>query len=293
SGVALDERLEAAERAERLGALEASEVAELYAAVRFDPESLAKPLGRANQVYGPRARALLYQSVRQGGDPAARARLLGDSLRLAGTSEAYGTTMRVMLPLLAEIKPSSDLVPWSGELARSLYVAERIEEASRWAEIAEERAAASGGTSKVALRLWPIRWLASSATAPGQDEARARLWLEDALAGTDDGARRASLFLNLLTAFDVPVDSALWARVLDGAPEEEAPEPVLWYGLHAAAGAKRVGETVLLALVNLGETPLGAANPRVLGAVVSSLRQVGLNEEARALALEAAIYGGL
>jgi hypothetical protein len=58
-------------------------------------------------------------------------------------------------------------------------------------------------------------------------------------------------------------------------------------------GGDRVGETVLLSLVGLNATGLADAEPEWLARVVTSLRRVGLEEEARCLAVEAAIANGL
>ena len=55
----------------------------------------------------------------------------------------------------------------------------------------------------------------------------------------------------------------------------------------------RGGETVLLALLALGEAGPARADPLVLAAVLPALSAVGLEREARALAIEAAIARGL
>ena len=55
----------------------------------------------------------------------------------------------------------------------------------------------------------------------------------------------------------------------------------------------RVGETILLSLLVLGEAGPAQANPTVLHKVIKSLRNVGLDREARALAVEAAVASGL
>ena len=58
-------------------------------------------------------------------------------------------------------------------------------------------------------------------------------------------------------------------------------------------GRRRLGETVLLSLLALGESGPGAADPVVLSRVLSSLGSIGMAAEARALAMEAALAGGL
>ncbi len=58
-------------------------------------------------------------------------------------------------------------------------------------------------------------------------------------------------------------------------------------------GRRRLGETVLLSLLALGESGPGAADPVVLSRVLSSLGTIGMAAEARTLAIEAALAGGL
>ena len=63
--------------------------------------------------------------------------------------------------------------------------------------------------------------------------------------------------------------------------------------LRAAAADGRVGETVLVSLVMLGESGPGGTEVSVLADIVSALRAVGLEAEARGLAVEAALTHGM
>jgi hypothetical protein len=71
------------------------------------------------------------------------------------------------------------------------------------------------------------------------------------------------------------------------------PSPALWRVFGDAAESRRVGETVLLAALSLGDLPLDQASPMLLHGLITNLRLVGLDAEARALALEAALAAGL
>ena len=82
--------------------------------------------------------------------------------------------------------------------------------------------------------------------------------------------------------------AAEWA----GAPHS-APAPAAWLALSDASHAKRIGETVLTALlVAAPEGPL-SADPVALFTGVSGLRQIGLETDARRLAVEAALGASL
>ena len=53
------------------------------------------------------------------------------------------------------------------------------------------------------------------------------------------------------------------------------------------------GETILLALLLMGERPPAETHPLALNAVLTALMRVGLALEARALAIEAALGNGI
>jgi hypothetical protein len=63
--------------------------------------------------------------------------------------------------------------------------------------------------------------------------------------------------------------------------------------LNQAVGDVKLAETVLLSLLMLGDSGPTRINPIALRQVVVSLRLIGLDSDARALALEAAIAAGL
>ena len=86
-----------------------------------------------------------------------------------------------------------------------------------------------------------------------------------------------------------------WLELMDG-PTVSAttiPQPALWHAQRIAAEELRSGESVLLALVSLGDGFPGNVDPTAIYRVVASLRLVGFDEEARAIAVEAALAAGV
>ena len=71
------------------------------------------------------------------------------------------------------------------------------------------------------------------------------------------------------------------------------PNAALVYALEDASVSRHIGETVLLSLVVLGEPGLDEAHTMALSVVLSALSRVGLQAEARALAIEAALASGV
>ena len=71
------------------------------------------------------------------------------------------------------------------------------------------------------------------------------------------------------------------------------PDAALLYALEDASEAHRVGETVLLSLIALGDGGPAGSHTVTLTKVLSALDRVGLETEARALAIEAAVAYGI
>jgi hypothetical protein len=106
---------------------------------------------------------------------------------------------------------------------------------------------------------------------------------------------RATLLYNLLEALGDRVPDRRWEALLETGPQASTvmPPPVLWRMLNQAVGDVKLAETVLLSLLMLGDSGPTRINPIALRQVVVSLRLIGLDSDARALALEAAIAAGL
>ena len=69
--------------------------------------------------------------------------------------------------------------------------------------------------------------------------------------------------------------------------------PALSFALSDASSSGRLGETVILALLGLGENGPQKTSLPILAEIIKSLRSIGLESEAQEIALEAALAGGL
>lgn len=295
----LELRLRAAERAETMGALTPEAVAELYGSVPFTPEELANPLTRTEEDHGPLARALLYQASRVQVVPTARAEALQMALEVAREAagfRAFATAARVHLPALVEMNPSPELVWFVGDAARALLAAGEFEAALGWLRLAEAQGKANAEAAVTARRLWPLVKIADADGALPWDETQVTAWWEAQRDLTDLERRaRAALLLALFSSLGEEVSGPTLTALLEGPLLDwtEAPAPGLWFALGGAAEKGRVGETVLLSLLALDRRGPGTTSPLALGAVVGFLAKVGLETEARALAVEAVLARGL
>ena len=90
----------------------------------------------------------------------------------------------------------------------------------------------------------------------------------------------------------IEIKSGSWKEVIS--PEniivsENIPSTALRHQLHNAAKNNRKGEVVAISLIMLGDEGPNKAGLVSLNAVIRALRSIGLNQDARAIAVEAAI----
>lgn len=289
-------RLEAAERAEASGALPVDALRQLYSSITFSDEDLANPLTKAEAESGPLSRALLYRTSIIQTVPTAQAEAVARALALAREGGRYASTVRAFMPVLKRIMPSTELVWFAPEAVRALMIGGLPEAAENWLGLLRASALFNTESGAVLGALMPVARLALSTDTWSPDMLG--VWWEGEK--SRDGAReRAALLYTLLESLGEPVPQTLWEALFDGPDRTTVamPHPALWYGLAKASsardGAGRVGETILLSLLAIGEGGPGAADPVILRRVLTSLGAIGLEKEARSLAVEAALAAGL
>jgi hypothetical protein len=293
-----DLRVAAAEGAVATGALAGEALAKAYAAVPFSTDEKRDPAATAAKLETnqPRVRALLYQAAAAQSVPVARA----EALRRAWAQAARGGRLPIMVeataPLARELTPSEELGFAGADLFRALLATGDLRAARQWYAWARARPA-EVDTDAAALTAggWPLILLTDAGGSAGFDAARWEAWAEsqkDVAAPVRE--RRAVTFLFAAEALGYAVPDSAWAAMpANLATAERAPSPVALRGLQRAAEANRRGETVLYAALVLGRDGPAGLDPAALGTVIPSLRKVGLENDARALALEAALARGL
>lgn len=279
-GVPPLQRLAAAERAAALGAIAPEALGDLYGKVDVKPEELGAAIKQRKTPASPRDRALLYQVAHT--DPAAGARAATAEALLADARKRglFPVMARVLAPILAELAPGPELASFAPEAVRALYAAGRADAAMPWLAIVDPATAPT---------LPLIERIAQGEAGPARDAAAVNGVIAD-LAKHDAG--QATMAMTLLSALQDPVMETQQI-ILDPSREVKLPNATLTIDLQRAAAAKRVGETVLMSLLAAASGDRLSDAPFVLAQAVSGLRMVGLEPEARALALEAALDSGL
>ena len=318
-------RLDAAWRAARAGAVDATALAAIYAGL--DPAEVAAAAA------DPAAIALATGWITAAGQtvPAARAEALGQYADTAALAGVAGLAAPLIATALDDIAPASDLAWFAATAGRAWLAAGAPAVAAAWHDVATAAAASDPEAAAATAALAPLLRLATvtplpepppapvatategpleqlsaivlpsiapdpattpAATTPAAAELDAAAYPAWLAVQPDPVGPRAARMLALLAAVGEPVAVSDWVAVI-GEPAHAAPPASLWLSMQAAAADRRVAETALLALLVLGETPVADHSPVTLHGVVTALRTVGLTADAHALAVEAALAAGL
>ena len=305
---ALPLRLEAAERAEAMGVLDTEVLARVYASVPFTAEQAAKAIALAEQQPGPSAAAILFQVAQIDDQVTGRAKALAAAWRNGRASGRYLTAVRVNLDVTRLIRPDAALAWFAADAGRALLAAGDRAAAQAWL-MAIIQPARDGLPDAAAamLQLAPLLYVGPGA---GQDNRLGTAmdsvmdtvmagWWQGEVANAGAGRyQRAIRLFGLLSALGRDVSGDLWLPLFSARPiSHDADKKAdiqgfqgsaasLLLGLQRAAKAGRRGETVLFSLLLLGDGGPGTVDTLALGRIISALRQVGLTDDAGALALE-------
>ncbi|MDF2763373.1 MAG: antifreeze protein [Rhodospirillales bacterium] len=272
-------RAGAAERAARLGLIDPATLGAAYQALEIPAKELQAAAASTPETL--RRRATLYKAAQQTADPGLKARLIDQALKLSPADALRPTVARLHAPFLRALSPAPDLARYAPAFARALFLAGDAEAARRWVALARANAADPGIAAT-------LPGLALLAALNGENEPawnRAARRFVERPTPTPEGARLSAI------ARLLPSDAGA-ATPQAAPPATGFFDPGLGLALRNAAAARRKGETVLFALIALGDRGPGLSDPGALAEALSALRQIGLEADARALAIEAAIANG-
>jgi hypothetical protein len=294
--VAVESRLVAGERAAALGALATDELAGLYAVPEFTDDELVDARLIAGDSPGALGRALLFQASRQQQQPDTRAPLLDALWSSPVEGPGFVALARVAGITLLTISPDPTVVWFAPDAIRALLASGRGEAAQAWYLALAE--SAIDDPEALAAQKGALPLLAAARVGIGRnwEPAMAEQWWRGLPESFDAAARAAaaSRVFMVLDALGERIGRRGWDLFLE-APARvsvEIPNLGIRYALRDAARAGQRGETVALAMLALGDAGPAGASALTLGTVVRALRAVGLEDDARAIALEALIEGG-
>jgi hypothetical protein len=291
AGLPLEKRVVVAERAESLGTLPTSELAQIYGATKFTPAQLSNALGESDKLGGARGRALLYVAQARQSNPAARAELLRQAFVSARAAGLYPTALRLYASALKEIPATDDLGWFAGEAARANFALNQPVDARAWLSAGRTFRPAAGAEGLSAdVVSFPYELIASEKPI-AWDPNRFQRWKQ---AQGDAAPLKTTLLLALLEGLDRAAPDEAWdglARVqID--PAANLPSPAVLRRLEVASATERRGAAVLATLITFGDEGPAGCHPIVVGMAIAGMRYIGLQTEARGLALDAIVGNG-
>jgi hypothetical protein len=265
-------KIAAAEAALGLNALAPELMAEVYRRTSLTGADPAAPT--ADPVL---RHALYFQAIEAARPGTQKARFLRAILEDARRRGAHLQMARVLAPLIADLPITPD-VHWFAETAlETELLAGRFDPARRWAEAANLK-----------------HWLALIDVADPGRRGR-RLASLGAIAELTQGGRLGGETLQrlatVLDALDIDVPIGLWDAA-NRAPQPASghlPETGVLADLAQSAQRGDAARAILLVMRALGPAGPEGANLLALGDGLRALRRVGLEADARQLALEALV----
>ena len=290
-------RATAAEMACAQGIIDGPALARGYEAIAFTPEQLGNPIGAAAGLERHEARALLYQAARRETLTATRAEVLRVALDQAVEDGLFSAATALYRDIIAEIEPVPQMAWFAASAGLALYGAGEHPQASAWLALGRQEAIIKPQASAAVAALWPYSRLAGGDSFTTEGSLAAWRDMREA-AGHAPPAGALAL---LRTAFQAlgEQDPLTWSEVTSQVARDEPeddlrmPEAAFLFALQDASEARRLGETVLLSAIVLGEAGPAKSHDMALGAVLAALSRVGLDREARRLAIEAALARGV
>ncbi len=285
--------IEAAERSVLTGALEPTTLAHAYRRAFASDDAPQDPLAVQDDLAPSAANALFYQVIERETVPASRIELLAAALKFARN---HGMVLPVALvygDTLQEIAPDPDLAWAARELGLAALIADQAAVAYRWRDVMALRAD-RGGSEQDAEALRQLN-VALAVAAPDSTAGRGPDldmdgWIRAAM---EDGSVIDPLVLQqdliLLNALGQPLTPGARAWLVTHAERrsgDSRPPPAVDAMVEHAVTNGRLAEAVSLAMILAGrEGPFATSVERMVRAI-QTLMALGMQHEARRLALE-------
>lgn len=292
-------RLDAAWRAAREGGFPHDRLAQVFGAVDFRDDELANATLIAEITERDRADALLYQAALSASAGEERAIALVAGAKQARSSDTLGLYASVNREALVTLPPGPGTISLAPELVRLLLLAGERDVALAWYRHVRDAGLAGDGEARAALvAMWPLVVIGAGGTeVPVSGEILDLWWQGRTQAMEAESALQARLLYGFFDALGHGIPDAFWPEMASstetpGAPTATPSLPV-WRGLLKAAAEGNAGDAGLHTLAALSGFGPGGVAPEVIISVVRSLKAAGLEEYARAIALEAMVAHGL
>ena len=283
--VAPEQRLAAATDAAAFGVLSPPALHDLYGSETLSPAAAADPVGSSAGLPSSQALAVAVRAVEQAQTPADQIHAARAGYQ-AALSRGYGPLFaKLVQPALAKLVPDPALSAEIPGLVEILLAAGSSDLAYSWFGLIDERQDPTDADPRQLDHLSNLLRIA----APSER----LIWTPQIIKRQLDRAALQGSAAMAQRAFEVRILEALGYQIPpDVAAELPPPPPVMGERLPAfqdAVAGHRTAEAALLAYQVLGSEGPAAAPAGVVIALVRGFTQLGLEQDARAIGVEAAL----
>lgn len=265
-----------------------------FDSLKFSEAQKKNPLESAQKLDPLSAQALLYQLVSTPDQlEILRGEAISLAMELAEKTDYAFEIKRLYGPSLATIEARADLMWLAPQAIRSLLLAQNWEAAQKWYATLRSAAFANQEIAKEWTAVRPLAALAGFDVSDQAIEQMLKGWWQS-LERTPDAYRQGAFLASLLDGLGHRVPEGYWGVLVSGPmlAYDYAPKPGFAIKMNKAALNARLGETVVSVLGTLGGAPVLSINPVFYRDSLFALRMVELKDEARLIAINAALRAG-
>ncbi|NVK17454.1 MAG: hypothetical protein HWE30_02020 [Methylocystaceae bacterium] len=287
--------ISATEKAVALNLASTQFLAQAYKNMQFTPAEQENPIATAENLDSFKAQALLYQvSAQEGQLPVIQSETISMALDLAKSNTRFLSTARLYRPLISTMPQSIDMLWFAPTAMRALLAAGDWETAKAWYLMLRNAAFTDSEAAKNWTDVRPLAVLAGFDVLGQAVSQSLKNWWQ-AQEETPESYEQAARLFALVDGLGLPVPDLLWISLMNGPRLSDAalPKPGLWTGMNKAAQAGDLGETILMMLNAIEDRPLKDMEDTFIHDALAAMRKIGLERDARAVAVETALQAGL
>lgn len=291
--VSAENRFQAAAKSYLSGGVTTSALRNIYDLQEFSSAEYNNAVRMAEFDDRPIADALLYQAASKQADDTGRAQVLEAIWARANENNDLPRRAALNGETLKSLTPTTRLINHAHHIARGLILAGEMERALLWYDFA--RRAATGGdaeATRALINIWPLAILAAdNGTIPWSDSILNLWWNGQMVLSPENRDAKATLFYALAEAFGHSVADEKWEELITENHVQgiQSIPLAVWREMIRAVGENKPGEAVLLSLIAMGRDGPGSIDASGLSTIIRLLRSVGLEQEARQVAIEALV----
>lgn len=287
--------IEATQKAVTLNLAGTDVLAQAYKAQSFDKGALENPIASAEELPSFKAQALLYQvTATKDQLNVIRAETISLALELARSNNQFNSTARLYQPFITEMGRSIDMLWFAPTALRALLAAGDWETAKEWYLMLRNAAFSDQEAAQNWAAVRPLAVLAGFDVSNDAVSQTLKSWWQAQPEQPESYLLGAKVFA-LVDGMGLNVPDMLWVSLISGPslPNVLTPKPGLAIKMGEAAQDGHLGATVLMFLNAIGHAKASDLDPTFLSHGLKALRAVGLERDARAVAVETALQAGL